>query len=111
MAFLRSVIRCSVYRKYGLPFDRLQNSSLAKINANQTVLKSSAASSTLVQNQAETIQKQQPKDPLDISFEDAKAAFKSKTNLELIRAYVVYTLCSIESLVTHNMKVRYFIII
>lgn len=105
MAFLRSVIRCSVYRKYGFLFDRLENSRLAKINANQIVLKSTAASGTLVQNQAEAIPKQPPRDPLDISFEDAKAAFKSKTNLELIRAYVVYTLCSIESLVTHNMKV------
>lgn len=105
MAFLRSVIRCSVFRKYGLLFDHLQKSSFAEINANQILLKSTAASSSLVQNQAETIQKQTPKDPLDISFEDAKAAFKSKTNLELIRAYVVYTLCSIDSLVTHNMKV------
>lgn len=106
MAFLRSVIRYSVYRKYGLLFDRLQNSNFAKINSSHIVQKSTAASSTLVNNQTtEAIQKQPPRDPLDISFEDAKAAFKSKTNLELIRAYVVYTLCSIDSLVTHNMKV------
>lgn len=110
MAFLRSLIRCSVYRKYGLLFDRLQNSSFAKINANQILLKSNAASGTLLQNQSsEAVQKQPPRDPLDITFEDAKAAFKSKTNLELIRAYVVYTLCSFESLVTHNMKVSYII--
>lgn len=105
MAFLRSVIKSSVHRKYSLVLDRLQNSTVANINASRIVLKSTAASSTLVQNQQEAIQKQPPKDPLDVSFEDAKAAFKSKTNLELIRAYVVYTLCSIDSLVTHNMKV------
>lgn len=107
MAFLRSVIRYSVYRKYGLLFDRIQDSGFAKINAKQIVLKSTAASSTLVQNQSEAIPKQPPRDPLDITFEDAKAAFKSKTNLELLRAYVVYTLCSIDSLVTHNMKVSW----
>ncbi|KAG5899648.1 hypothetical protein JTB14_036021 [Gonioctena quinquepunctata] len=99
MAFLRTVNRCSVYKKYGLLFDSLPT---GKININQTVLKSSAASSTLVETQ--TVENQAPKDPLDISFQDAKAAFKSKTNFELIRAYVVYTLCSFESLVTHNMK-------
>nr|ADC67083.1 proline dehydrogenase isoform 3 [Leptinotarsa decemlineata] len=101
MAFLRTVIRCSVYKKYGLLFDRSQAS---KINFNQTVLKSSAAAETLVENPTQAVQNQPPKDPLDISFQDAKAAFKSKTNFELIRAYVVYTLCSFESLVTHNMK-------
>nr|XP_023030412.1 proline dehydrogenase 1, mitochondrial isoform X2 [Leptinotarsa decemlineata] len=101
MAFLRTVIRCSVYKKYGLLFDRSQAS---KINFNQTVLKSSAATETLVENPTQAVQNQPPKDPLDISFQDAKAAFKSKTNFELIRAYVVYTLCSFESLVTHNMK-------
>lgn len=46
------------------------------------------------------------KDPLDTSFNDPIAAFKSKTTLELIRAYFVYVLCSSEYLVEHNMKVR-----
>nr|CAI5821410.1 unnamed protein product [Callosobruchus analis] len=107
MAFLRTVYRCSVYRKYGSIFDHLQLSSFGKINVNQTVQKSSAASGIISENasQPQTVQKQQPpKDPLDDTFEDAKAAFKSKTNFELIRAYVVYTLCSIEFLVDNNMK-------
>nr|CAH7756082.1 unnamed protein product [Callosobruchus chinensis] len=108
MAFLRTVNRCSVYRKYGSIFDHLQSSSFGKINVNQTVQKSSAASGIISENasQSQTVQQQQqpPKDPLDVSFEDAKAAFKSKTNFELIRAYVVYTLCSIEFLVDNNMK-------
>lgn len=109
MAFLRSVIKCSVYKKYGLLLDHLQTSSFGKINVNQTVLKSTAASTSLVENESQTIQKQPPpKDPLDVTFEDTKAAFKSKTNLELLRAYVVYTLCSFETLVTHNMKVSIF---
>ncbi|XP_058454211.1 proline dehydrogenase 1, mitochondrial isoform X1 [Malaya genurostris] len=44
------------------------------------------------------------RDPLDVSFNDPNAAFKSKTTLELIRAYFVYLLCSSEFLVENNMK-------
>lgn len=59
-------------------------------------------------NQAATTsvaQKVGRKDPLDTSFNDPKAAFKSKTTFELIRAYFVYMLCSSEYLVENNMKV------
>lgn len=106
MAFLRTAIRCSVfYRKYGLQGGG-GSSALCCI---QKVAKSSAAAastSTIGQGNTTAIQQQQPqKDPLDITFEDAKAAFKSKTNWELIRAYIVYTLCSFEYLVDNNMKV------
>ncbi|XP_065087263.1 proline dehydrogenase 1, mitochondrial isoform X2 [Ochlerotatus camptorhynchus] len=45
------------------------------------------------------------RDPLDVSFNDPNAAFKSKTTLELIRAYFVYVLCSSEFLVENNMKI------
>ncbi|XP_065173131.1 proline dehydrogenase 1, mitochondrial isoform X2 [Atheta coriaria] len=45
------------------------------------------------------------KDALDITFEDHKAAFKSKTTWELLRAYIVYTMCSFETLVENNMKI------
>lgn len=45
------------------------------------------------------------RDPLDVSFNDPIAAFKSKTTWELIRAYLVYVICSSEKLVEHNMKV------
>lgn len=44
------------------------------------------------------------RDPLDVSFNDPNAAFKSKTTFELIRAYFVYVLCSSEFLVENNMK-------
>lgn len=68
---------------------------------------SAAASSSIVQESATSAvgRSQSQKDPLDITFEDAKAAFKSKTNWELMRAYIVYTLCSFEYLVDNNMKV------
>lgn len=45
------------------------------------------------------------KDPLDTSFNDSHAAFKSKTTFELIRGYLVYMICSSETLVENNMKV------
>lgn len=45
------------------------------------------------------------RDPLDVSFNDPNAAFKSKTTFELIRAYFVYVLCSSEFLVENNMKI------
>lgn len=106
MAFLRSAVRFSVYKKYGLFFDPLQNNfgKFQNFHFKQVALKSSAASSTLVENAANAVDP--PKDPLDTSFDDPRAAFKSKTNFELVRAYVVYALCSIEYLVTHNMQVR-----
>ncbi|EFN89401.1 Proline oxidase, mitochondrial [Harpegnathos saltator] len=43
-------------------------------------------------------------DPLDLKFNDPIAAFKSKTTMELIRAYLVYQMCSIEYVVENNMK-------
>lgn len=45
------------------------------------------------------------KDPLDTSFNDPIAAFKSKTTFELMRGYLVYLICSSETLVENNMKV------
>ncbi|EDV92255.1 proline dehydrogenase 1, mitochondrial isoform X2 [Drosophila grimshawi] len=47
---------------------------------------------------------QPQRDPLDVSFNDPIAAFKSKTTWELVRAYMVYMVCSSEKLVEHNMK-------
>ena len=45
------------------------------------------------------------RDPLDTGFSDPVAAFKSKTLIELIRAYAVYMICSSSYLVENNMKV------
>lgn len=46
-----------------------------------------------------------PKDALDTSFNNAEAAFKSKTTAELLRALVVYLMCSSQYLVDNNLKV------
>lgn len=58
-----------------------------------------AAAVTTAQNAAAQ------RDPLDTSFNDPIAAFKSKTTWELMRAYFVYLMCSSEYLVDNNMKV------
>lgn len=44
-------------------------------------------------------------DILDLSFADHRAAFKSKSTWDIIRALVVFNLCSIRPLVEHNAKV------
>lgn len=107
MAFLRTVSRCSVPKKYGLLIDNLNSGFGGKIDVNQAVRKSTAAATSLIQDQQKQAV-QSPKDPLDLTFEDAKAAFKSKTNWELIRALVVYQICSYETIVTNNMRVSKF---
>lgn len=59
----------------------------------------------LIRNASTTAAPQ--RDPLDVGFNDPNAAFKSKTTFELIRAYLVYLMCSSETLVENNMKVRF----
>ena len=65
----------------------------------------SAASPTSPLNANSPSQKIGKRDPLDTSFDNHIDAFKSKTTVELIRAYLVYVLCSSEYLVENNMKV------
>nr|CAD7263098.1 unnamed protein product [Timema shepardi] len=50
-------------------------------------------------------QSQSPKDPLDLTFEDPVASFKSKTTWEVLRAYIVYTICSFDFIVENNTKI------
>ena len=42
---------------------------------------------------------------IDVNFENAKEAFKSKTNGQLMRALLVLNLCSFKYLVEHNKQV------
>lgn len=48
------------------------------------------------------------KDPLDTSFNDPIAAFKSKTNFELARAYFLYSILSFDYFVVNNTKAMKF---
>ena len=45
------------------------------------------------------------RDQLDLTFNNAEAAFKSKSTAQILRAYLVFTLCSSNYLVNNNMKV------
>ncbi|XP_049824718.1 proline dehydrogenase 1, mitochondrial isoform X2 [Aethina tumida] len=94
MAYLRPLIRCGLRTKCrgaaGPPV--WQPSAAMKSTVSQTAVAAPAQDA------------KSPKDALDITFEDARAAFKSKTNWELIRAYIVYTMCSFETIVDNNMK-------
>lgn len=42
---------------------------------------------------------------LDLTFDNAKEAYLSKTNSELIRGYLVFQMCSLKLLVEHNKKI------
>lgn len=45
-----------------------------------------------------------PRDQLDLTFNDARQAYRSKSTWEILRAYLVFKLCSIELLVQHNQR-------
>ncbi|CAG7821502.1 unnamed protein product [Allacma fusca] len=69
----------------------------AKTTATSTTLLDSSTTSTCDQDGVEH-------DSLDLTFNDAKAAFRSKTTAEIIRAYTVFQLCNVPYLVNNNQK-------
>lgn len=115
MALLRAVIRCSVSEKYGAGVNiynlTLNGAKPSRIrlflplqNCNQVALKSAAAGAIdNVEERKSSFGSR--RDPLDTGFADPKSAFKSKTTFEVLRAYIVYQLCSINYLVEHNAQV------
>ncbi|KAG5326220.1 PROD dehydrogenase, partial [Pseudoatta argentina] len=80
---------------------------VAQVRGYATSSSSSAAAANDVKKQRQQQQSAVPRqiDPLDLQFNDPIAAFKSKTTMELMRAYFVYQMCSIEYVVENNMKV------
>ena len=60
--------------------------------------------STDLQNDLQNINK-----TLDLSFNDSKTAFQSKSNFELFRAYVVFQLCGINFLLDHQKTVGFIL--
>lgn len=77
-------------------------SSMSTLAAHKVSTSSGAASASIQNSNDPPPQR----DPLDVSFNDPIAAFKSKTTWELARAYFVYLMCSSEYLVENNMKVN-----
>lgn len=92
--------------------NNLANRNVHQI-ASSRLFSSSPMLSAVAQKPATTAEKAKTpptigkRDPLDTSFNDPVAAFKSKTTFELIRGYMVYLICSSETLVENNMKVRF----
>lgn len=46
-----------------------------------------------------------PRDKIDLTFNDARQAFRSKSTWEILRAYLVFKLCSIDFIVQHNQRI------
>lgn len=127
MAFLRSVTRCNSFvskklqlrasTEFNAKFTRSEllashqyyNELKRELNTRFNSTIASATSGHKPQQKISPNNKGgSPKDPLDLSFNNPNAAFKSKTTFELVRAYVVYLLCSSTYLVDNNLKVRKF---
>ncbi|XP_043510097.1 proline dehydrogenase 1, mitochondrial [Frieseomelitta varia] len=104
MAFLRTVTRCSAGKKLRkclpLPVGFVENVTKPSVQLVQVHDREYTGGSTADVKPAPPRQI----DPLDLKFNDPVAAFKSKTTKELLRAYVVYQLCTIEYIVENNMK-------
>ncbi|XP_076276383.1 proline dehydrogenase slgA isoform X1 [Lasioglossum baleicum] len=102
MAFLRTVPRCSAGKKLRkcvpLPVGFLENVTKPSVQLVQVHEREYTGAAADVKPAPRQI------DPLDLKFNDPIAAFKSKTTLELLRAYVVYQLCSVELIAENNMK-------
>ncbi|XP_046385628.1 proline dehydrogenase 1, mitochondrial isoform X1 [Ischnura elegans] len=108
MAFLRVAVRSSVSNKIGsrhllkyFPKSR----SLVFVETSPYACKSTHATGAIgFDSTLDKAESNPRRDKLDLSFEDTHAAFKSKTNWEIFRAYIVYTICSSNYLVENNMK-------
>jgi proline dehydrogenase len=58
------------------------------------------------QGMSQPPQQMKIRDNLDLTFNDARQAYRSKSTWEILRAWIVFKLCSIDSLVENNDKVR-----
>ncbi|CAL4125625.1 unnamed protein product, partial [Meganyctiphanes norvegica] len=108
-AFPRTLSPCVRYNRNYTSLLWAHGSNGAAASGGLVRIKSTAA--TLSDDEGPTIMEPQPeagkkKDRLDLTFNDYESAFRSKTTKEILRSLFVFQMCSIEPLVTHNMKVR-----
>jgi hypothetical protein len=76
-------------------------------NANGSVWINYASSSSTVATKDEPNKPHlKIRDTLDLSFSDGRQAYRSKSTWEILRAYLVFKLCSINYLVENNDKVK-----
>lgn len=104
MAFLRSLTKSRIGLKYSFNFHHVNNISLRR-NLSDIKGDHSKRNRSTAANVTDFYDIDKPrKDSLDTSFNDAEAAFKSKTTWEILRAYIVYTFCTSNYIVDHNME-------
>ena len=110
MAFLRTVPRCCTgSKKFSkclsgvFNASSIDNATRPSVQLVQVLARGYASSAGTTSAQPAAAPRQV--DPLDLKFNDPVASFKSKTTMELVRAYIVYQICSIDYLVENNMKV------
>lgn len=110
MAFLRTVPRCcagkKIFKCVPLPVVGLRDQNAVSAALVRLIERGYVSTGRVTGSVQQPMSDQSRQiDPLDLKFNDPVAAFKSKTTMELVRAYVVYQICSIEYLVENNMKV------
>lgn len=106
MAFMKLIDHkgiANVYHKNRNTCYLTKNHNKIASFSNSSTARSTVTSATAVKHVAEA--EAPRRDPLDLSFANPEAAFKSKTTWEVLRAYIVYQLCSSSYLVDNNMKV------
>ncbi|XP_023216644.1 proline dehydrogenase 1, mitochondrial-like [Centruroides sculpturatus] len=99
MAMLCGVSATSRYAKFALKCGYRYNYTILRCKSSSATVVTSET--TVVSSQTERIR--QP-DPLDLTFEDTKSAYKSKTTWELFRAFLVLKLTKYDYLVENHQK-------
>jgi hypothetical protein len=75
---------------------------------NTSTTSSSKGQSISLSGVSDELNHENQKPKLDLTFEDSKTAFKAKNNLELLRGYLVFQLCSMNVLVDNQKTVNLF---
>lgn len=99
---LQESLRNDVYARF------VRSLTTANGSAEQQQRRNNSVAATAV---AGTVDSKPKWDPLDTSFADPEATFKSKTTWEIFRAYIVYQLCSSSYLVENNMQVNVWMLL
>ena len=81
--------------------NQVRNTSTTSSSKGQSISINSLGVSSIVANPDNN------KPKLDLTFEDSKTAFKSKTTLELMRGLLVFQLCSINFLIENQKSVSF----
>ncbi|ODM98246.1 Proline dehydrogenase 1, mitochondrial [Orchesella cincta] len=71
--------------------------------------KSTHAPTSIIAGKVPAAQSSPPiRDQLDLTFNDARQAYRSKSTWEILRAFIVFRLCSVDYLVENNQRLMKF---